>query len=78
MLYACPVVPVSGTEQLPLRGLITTASLPDTQEIRIIGFFFENWLRLQFEVRLLLFTVCEVKVNQSHYRPGVAQRVPGS
>jgi len=44
--------------ELRLSGLIWTAGHPDMQIIRIIGFFFENRLRWQFAVRLLLFTVC--------------------
>jgi len=43
--------------ELQSSGLIGTASHPDKQKIRIIGFFFENRLHRQFEVRLLLFTV---------------------
>jgi len=43
---------------LHLSGIIGTASHPDMQKIRVIGFFFENRLRWQFAVRLLLFTVC--------------------
>jgi len=31
---------------------------PGLQKIRIIGFFFEYRLHWQFEVRMLLFTVC--------------------
>ena len=46
------------TVELHLSGLIGTASQPDTRKIRIIGSFFENRLHWQFEVRLLLFTVC--------------------
>jgi hypothetical protein len=46
------------TVQLHLSGLIGTANHPDMQKIRIIGFFFQNMLQEQFEVRLLLFTVC--------------------
>ena len=38
------------TVELHLSGLIATASRPDMQEFRIIGFFFENSLRWQFEV----------------------------
>jgi len=33
------------------------------QKFRIIGFFFENKLHRQFEVLLLLFTICKVKVK---------------
>jgi hypothetical protein len=44
--------------ELHLYGLIGTASHPDMQKIRIIGFFFENRLHWQFEVGPLLFTVC--------------------
>jgi hypothetical protein len=33
--------------ELQISGLTGTASLPDMQKIRIIGFFFANW---QFEV----------------------------
>jgi len=44
--------------ELHLSGLIGTASHPDMQKIRIIGFFLENGLHWQFEFRLLLFTVC--------------------
>ena len=44
------------TVELYLSVLTVTASHPDMQKIRIIGFFFENRLHLQFEVRLLLFT----------------------
>jgi hypothetical protein len=40
-----------------LSELIGTASHPDMQKIRIIGFFFENRLHWQFEECLLLFTV---------------------
>jgi hypothetical protein len=38
------------TVALRLSGLIGTASHPDMQKIRIIGFFFENRLHCQFEV----------------------------
>jgi hypothetical protein len=44
--------------ELHLSGLIRTANHPDMQKIRIIGFFFQNKLHWQFEVVLLLFTVC--------------------
>jgi len=46
------------TVELHVSGLIGTARYPDMQKIRIIGFFFENMLHWQSEVRLLLFTVC--------------------
>ena len=46
------------TIELHLSGLIGTAGHPDMQKIRIIGLFLENRLHWQFEVRLLLFTVC--------------------
>ena len=39
--------------ELHLWGLIGTANHPDMQKIRIIGFFPENRLHWQFEVRLL-------------------------
>jgi len=48
---------LQNTLELHLSGLIGTASDPDTQKIRIIGFFSGNRLHWQFEVRLLLFTV---------------------
>jgi len=38
------------TLELRLSGLIGTASDPDTQKIRIIGFSSENRLHCQFEV----------------------------
>jgi len=44
--------------ELHLCGLNGTAKHPDMQKIRIIEFFFENRLHWQFEVRLLLCTVC--------------------
>jgi hypothetical protein len=40
-------------------GLIWTASHPDMQKIRIIGFFFANRLYWQFLFRPLLFAVCK-------------------
>jgi hypothetical protein len=43
--------------ELHLSGLTGTASHPDMQKIRVIGFFFENRLHWQFAVLLLLFTV---------------------
>jgi hypothetical protein len=46
---------VASTAELLLFRIIGTASHPDMLKIRIIGFLFENW---QFEVWLLLFTVC--------------------
>jgi hypothetical protein len=44
------------TVELHLSGLIGTARHPDMQKIRIIGFFFENRLHWQFEVRPSLFS----------------------
>jgi len=38
------------TAELLLSGLIGTASNPDMQKIRIIGFFLENRLQWQLEV----------------------------
>jgi hypothetical protein len=46
------------TVELHLTGLTGTASHPDTQKIRITGFFFEIRVQWQFEFRLLLFTIC--------------------
>jgi len=42
------------TVELHISGLIGTARHPDKQEIRIIGFLFENRLHWQFEALLLL------------------------
>jgi hypothetical protein len=42
---------VRSTVELHLSGLIVTASHPDMQKIRLIGFLFENNLHWQFEVR---------------------------
>jgi len=47
---------MKGVVELHLSGLIWTARHPNMQKIRIIGFFFENRLHWQLEVRLLLFT----------------------
>jgi len=46
------------TVEIHLSRLIGMASNPDIQEIQLSGFFSENWPHWQFEVRLLLFTVC--------------------
>jgi hypothetical protein len=46
------------TVDLHLSGLNGTARHHRMQKIWIIGFFFENRLHWQFEIRLLLFTVC--------------------
>ena len=46
------------TVELHLSELIVTVKLQDLHTIRTIGFFFENRLHWQLEVRLLLFTVC--------------------
>jgi hypothetical protein len=48
----------SNTVKRHLFGLFGAARHPDMQKIRIIGFFFENRQQWQFEVPLLLFTVC--------------------
>ena len=44
--------------ELHLSRLNGTASHPDMQKTWINGFFFENRLHWQFEVRLLVFTTC--------------------
>ena len=46
------------TVERQLSGLVGTASHPDMHEIRIIGFFLENMLQREFEIRLLQFTAC--------------------
>jgi hypothetical protein len=43
------------TVELHLSGLIGTASHPDMQKIRIIGFFFGNRLHWQFEEEKIFF-----------------------
>jgi len=48
----------TSTVELHLSGLIGIASHPDMQKIWIIGYFFENGLHWQFEVQLLLSTIC--------------------
>jgi len=45
------------TEELHKSGLIRTAGHPETQKIQNIGFFPENRLHWQTEVRLLPFAV---------------------
>ena len=47
----------SSIVELHLFGIIETDSHPDKQNIPIIGFFFDNRLHWESEVRLLLFTV---------------------
>jgi hypothetical protein len=44
------------TVVLHLSELIGTASHPDMQKLEIIGFFFENRLHWQFEVKKFLQT----------------------
>jgi len=46
------------TVERHLSGLSETARHPDTQKIRIIGFFFGNRLNWRFEGRLLVFMAC--------------------
>ena len=58
------------TEELRLSGLIGTASHPDVQKYRIIGFLFEIGLHWQFEVLLLLFTVTYV-VGPTSFRSDI-------
>jgi hypothetical protein len=63
-IYLCTV-------ELHLSGLIGKAGHPVMLKIRIIGFFFfENSLHLQFEFRLLVFTVRNKNVKCSRYGPG--------
>ena len=50
--------------ELQLSALLGMASHPDIHNIRIIEFIFENWLHWQSEVRLLLFTVTYLRLNQ--------------
>jgi hypothetical protein len=47
---ARPRTPNESRVELHLYGLIGTTSRPDMLKIQIIGFFFENRLRWQFEV----------------------------
>ena len=49
-----------------LSGLSGAASHPDRQKIRIIWLFFEHGLHWQFEVRLLLFTLCTCEKPFDH------------
>ena len=75
----CPTLE-PGRVELHLSGLIGTASQPDMQKIRIIGFFFENSLNWQFEVRLLLFSVrtCVYIQRSGKWRPSTVLPRPRS
>jgi len=44
--------------KIPLTRINCDGKPPDKQKIRIIRFFFANRLHWQFEVQLLLFSVC--------------------
>ncbi len=57
---------LKSTVELRLSRLIGTARLPDKPKIGIIGFFIENRVHWQFEVRLLLFTVCTASKTLEH------------
>ena len=54
---------LKSTVELRLSRLIGTARL---WKIGIIGFFIENRVHWQFEVRLLLFTVCTASKTLEH------------
>jgi len=56
LLFMLVIFPLFNTAELHLSGLIRMASHPDTQKIRIIGFYFENGLHWQFEVEKFLQT----------------------
>jgi hypothetical protein len=56
---------IRSTVELHLSGSIGTASQPDMQKIRIIGFFYENRLHWQFEIRLLLFYSMHLRLKVS-------------
>jgi hypothetical protein len=49
LIYLTTVRIYLTTAEIRLSGLIGTASRPDMQKIRIIGFLFENVLHWQFE-----------------------------
>jgi len=56
--YKLTVLYNTVTAELHFSGLTGTANHPDMHKIQIIGFFFVNGLHWQFEIWLLLFTVC--------------------
>ena len=68
-LPACSAVPQPNSppckcSRTPFIRIIWDGKLPDTQKIRLTGFFFENRLHWQFEFQLLLFTVCTVPASE--------------
>jgi hypothetical protein len=58
--FKCPVTlaAVLSTVELHFSGLTGTASHPDIEKFRIIGFFFENMLHWQFEVAKKFLHTC--------------------
>jgi hypothetical protein len=62
---------IETTAQLHLSRLVGTAKHPDMQEIRITAFFFGNRLNWQFEVRLLLYTLCTSAYGKKFGHPAV-------
>jgi len=50
LLFVIVIFHLFNTVELYLSGLISPASHPDAQKIRITGFYFENGLHWQFEV----------------------------
>jgi hypothetical protein len=59
------------TVELHLSGLIGTASHPDMQKIRKIGFLYENRLHWQYEVekilQMVIFGYIFIYVQTEHY-----------
>ena len=64
-------------QRLPKCAIIKCATLIQKDRRPVCRRAVEIFLQC-IPCRLLYFLTKGMKVNQSHYRPGVAQRIPGS
>jgi hypothetical protein len=58
VLFLCIRTVFVQYSRTPLTGLTGTVNHPDMQKIRIIGFFFENWLHGRFELEKKSTNAC--------------------